>query len=157
MPLTTFFSVALSVAVAASPAPLPRLIVSLQRQDPGKIIVRVENAASKPLALGARTFLSLSLQADAAPVYWAEVNTPKLPTVSTPMLLAGKQKRNVPLELRALLWSPDRSGLGAGHTLARGVRPGQYQLQVQIIDERGASWISGGLPITVLQGGGIAR
>lgn len=150
-------SVAVSVALAASPPPLPRLILSLQKGGSGKLTVRVENVSDQPVVLGGRTYLALlSGTPDAqVPVFWAEVNTETLPTTSRPMRLAAKQKTDVPLDLRAVLWSPDRSGLGAGHTLALGVRPGQYELQVQIVDEREAWWRSGGIPITVSQGGGV--
>jgi hypothetical protein len=44
--------------------------------------------------------------------------------------------------------------MGPGHTLARGVPPGDYALQVQIVDERGAWWRSGEVAITVSRGGG---
>ena len=74
---------------------------------------------------------------------------------STPMNLAGKQKIEVRLDLRSVLWSPDRSGMTAGHTLARGVPPGEYELQLQMTDERGAWWRSGGLKLKVSPGGGL--
>jgi hypothetical protein len=159
LPAGVFLSVAVSVAVTASPAALPRLILSLEKGRPGKVTVRIENVSNQPLALDARTYLALlkgTPEGAQAPVYWAEVNAPGLPTASSPMSLAGRTKMSVPLDLRAVLWSPDRSGLTAGHTLSRGVRPGEYELQVQIVDERGAWWRSGGVPIKVLQGGGVS-
>ena len=110
------------------------------------------------MVLAARTYFALSSERSdgvQVPVYWAEVTTLALPTTSRPMRLAARQKLDVPLDLRSVLWSPDRSGLGAGHTLARGVRPGDYELQVQMVDEREAWWRSGGIPITVSQGGGV--
>ena len=158
MPAGVVLSVAVSVALAASPPALPRLILSLQKGAPGKLTVRVENVGNQPLVLAGRTYLALSSErSDGAqvPVYWGEVTALALPTTSRPMRLAARQKLDVPLDLRSVLWSPDRSGLGAGHTLARGVRPGDYELHVQIIDEREASWRSGGIPITVSQGGGV--
>jgi hypothetical protein len=155
-----FLPLAVSVAVAASPAALPRFVISLEKGRPGKVTVRIENVSHQPLALDARTYLALvkddTPEGPQVPRYWAEVNAPGLPTASTPMRLAGRKKMSVPLDLRAVLWAPDRTGLSAGHTLARGVRPGEYELQVVIIDERGAWWRSGGVPMKVLQGGGIA-
>jgi hypothetical protein len=160
MPVGVVLSVAVSVALAASPSPpaLPRLILSLQKSAPGKLTVRVENVGKQPLVLVGRTYLALlSERFDGAqvPVYWGEVTTLALPTTSRPMRLAARQKLDFPLDLRAVLWSPDRSGLGPGHTLARGVRPGDYELQVRLVDEREAWWQSGGIPITVSQGGGV--
>ena len=158
MPAGVVLSVAVSVALAASPPAVPRLILSLQKGGPGKLTVRVENVGNQPLVLAGRTYLALSsARSDGAqvPVYWGEVTALALPTTSRPMRLAARQKLDVPLDLRAVLWSPDRSGLGAGHTLARGVRPGDYELQVRLVDEREAWWQSGGIPITVSQGGGV--
>ena len=154
-----FLSLAVSVAVAASPAALPRFVISLEKGRPGKVTVRIENVSHQPLALDGRTYLALvkddTPEGAQVPLYWAEVNAPGLPTASTPMHLAGRKTLNVSLDLRAVLWAPDRTGLTAGHTLARAVRPGEYELQVQIVDERGAWWRSGGVPIKVLPGGGV--
>jgi hypothetical protein len=157
-PAGVIVSVAVSVAVAASPPALPRLILSLQKSAPGKLTVRVENVGKQPLVLAGRTYLALTSERSdgvQVPVYWGEVTTLALPTTSRPMRLAARQKLDVPLDLGAVLWSPDRSGLGAGHTLARGVRPGDYEIQVQMVDEREAWWQSGGIPIKVSQGGGV--
>jgi hypothetical protein len=145
-------------AVAASPSASPRVVLSLAKGSRGAITVKVENVSDQPMVLGARTYLALSrVTAEGAqePTYWAEVNAPRLPQPSTPLRLAGKQKVEVPLDLRSVLWSPDRSGMTAGHTLARGVPPGEYELQLQMTDERGASWRSGGLTLKVSPGGGL--
>jgi hypothetical protein len=145
-------------AVAASPSSSPRVVLSVAKGTRGTITVKVENVSGEPMALAARTYLALSrATAEGAqePLYWAEVNSPRLPQPSTPLRLAGKQKVEVPLDLRSVLWSPDRSGMTAGHTLARGVPPGEYELQLQMTDERGASWRSGGLTLKVSPGGGL--
>src|ERR1700704_6467523 len=147
----------LLAAVAASPTASPRLILSIEKGTQGAITIKVENVSSQPMALGPRTYLALSrVPADGGqePMYWAEVNAPRLPQPSTPMSLAGKQRIEVRVDLRSVLWSPDRSGMTAGHTLARGVPPGEYELQLQMTDERGAWWRSGGLKLKVSPGGG---
>jgi hypothetical protein len=147
-----------SSAVAASPSSSPRVVLSIAKGTRGTITVKVENVSGEPMALAARTYLALArATAEGAqePLYWAEVNSPRLPQPSMPLRLAGKQKMEVPLDLRSVLWSPDRSGMTAGHTLARGVPPGEYELQLQMTDERGASWRSGGLTLKVSPGGGL--
>jgi hypothetical protein len=144
--------------VAARPSASPRVVLSLTKGARGAITVKVENVSDQPIALEARTYLSLSrVTAEGAqePMYWAEVNAPRLPQPSMPLRLAGKQRMEVPLDLRSVLWSPDRSGMTAGHTLARGVIPGEYEIQLQMIDERGAWWRSGGLTVRVSAGGGL--
>lgn len=157
MPMTLGVVLLLS-AVAASPSASPRVILSLEKGTRGTITISVENVSDQPMALGARTYLALSrVTAEGAqqPMYWAEVNSSRLPQPSIPLRLAGRQKIAVPLDLRSVLWSSDRSGMTAGHTLARGVPPGEYELQLQIADERGAWWRSGGLTVKVSQGGGL--
>jgi hypothetical protein len=150
-------SLVLAFAVASPPAVVPRLVVSLREASAAKVVVRVENAGHQPLVLGARTYLVLlkGSQGADSPAYWAEVDNPRLPTLSTPMRLAAKHTADVTLDLGSLLWSPDRSGVGPGQTLARGVPPGEYELQVRIVDEREAWWRSGDMPIKVSRGGGI--
>ena len=145
-------------AVAVSATASPRLILSVAKGSRGTITVKVENVSDQPVALEARTYLTLSrVTAEGAqePMYWAEVNAPRLPQPSLPLRLAGKQGMEMPLDLRSVLWSPDRSGMTAGHTLARGVLPGAYDLQLQVTNERGAWWRSGGLTVKVSAGGGL--
>jgi hypothetical protein len=145
-------------AVAASPSSSPRVVLSIAKGTRGTITVKVENVSGEPMALAARTYLALSrATAEGAqePLYWAEVDSPRLPQPSTPLRLAGKQKVEVLLDLRSVLWSQDRSGMTAGLTLARGVPPGEYELQLQMTDEREASWRSGGLTLKVSPGGGL--
>jgi hypothetical protein len=144
--------------VAASPSASPRVVLSLTKGTRGAITVKVENVSDQPVALEARTYLSLSrvtAQGAQEPMYWAEVNAPRLPQPSMPLRLAGKQRMEVALDLRSVLWSPDRSGMTAGHTLARGVLPGEYEIQLQMTNERGAWWRSGGLTVKVSAGGGL--
>ena len=145
-------------AAVASPTASPRLILSVEKGTRGTIAVRVENVSGQRMALAARTYLALSRatgEGTQEPAYWAEVNTSRLPQPSAPLSLAGKQRIEVRLDLRSLFWTPDRSGMTAGHTLARGVPPGEYELQLQITDERGAWWRSGGLTLKVLPSGGL--
>src|SRR6266540_4042951 len=144
--------------VAASPSASPRVVLTLAKGTRGAITARVENVSDQPVVLEARTYLTLArvtAQGAQEPMYWAEVNLPRLPQPSLPLRLAGKQRMEVPLDLRSVLWSPDRSGMTAGHTLARGVLPGEYELQLQMTDERGAWWRSGGLTVKVSSGGGL--
>lgn len=145
-------------AVAASPSASPRVVLSLAKGTRGAITAKVENVSDQPIALEARTYLSLSrVTAEGAqePTYWAEVNAPRVPQPSLPLRLAGKQRMEVPLDLRSVLWSPDRTGMTAGHTLARGVIPGEYELHLQMTNDRGAWWRSGGLTVKVSAGGGL--
>ena len=145
-------------AAAASPSASPRVVLSVAKSTRGTITVKVENVSDQPVALEARTYLTLARvtpEGAQEPMYWAEVNLPRFPQPSLPLRLAGKQRMEVPLDLRSILWSPDRSGMTAGHTLARGVLPGEYELQLQVINERGAWWRSGGLTVKVSAGGGL--
>jgi len=144
--------------VAASPSASPRVVLSLAKGTRGTITVKVENVSGQTMTLAARTYLVLSrvtAEGGREPMYWAEVNSSTLPQPSLPLRLAGRQTIEARLDLRAVLWSPDRSGMSAGHTLARGVPPGEYELQLQITDERAAWWRSGGLTVKVSQGGGV--
>ena len=144
--------------LAASPSASPRVVLSLTKGTRGAITARIENVSEQPIFLEARTYLSLSrvtAQGAEEPTYWAEVNAPRLPQPSIPLRLAGKQRMEVPLDLRSVLWSPDRSGMTAGHTLARGVLPGAYELQLRMTDERGAWWQSSGLAVKVSGAGGL--
>ena len=144
--------------MAARPSASPRILLSLAKGTRGAITVKVENVSDQPIALEARTYLSLSrVTAEGAqePMYWAEVSAPRLPQPSLPLRLAGKQRVEVPLDVRSVLWSPDRSGMTAGHTLARGVLPGEYELLLQVTNERGAWWRSGGLTVKVSASGGL--
>jgi len=151
-------SLVLAFAAASPSPPLPRFVLSLREASAASFTVKVENAGDQPLVLGARTYLVLTRGGPGpdAPAYWAEIATSKLPTPSTPMRLAARQAVDVPLDLGSLSWSPDRLG-GAGHTLARAVPPGEYEVQVRIVDERGAWWTSGGIAIKVSRGGGVGK
>ncbi len=151
-------SVMAASAVAASPSASPRVVLTLAKGTRGAITAKVENVSDQPVALEARTYLTLArVTAEGAqePMYWAEVSAPKLPQLSEPLRLAGKQRMEVPLDLRSVLWSPDRSGMSAGHTLTRGVLPGEYELKLEMTNERGAWWRSGGLKVKVSPNGGL--
>jgi hypothetical protein len=121
--------------------------------------VNVENMDPRPLVLAAHTYLVLlDAPGDSpqAPRYWAELKVAGLPTPSAPLEMTGRQRVRLSLEPGSVVWAPDRTGIGAGHPLARAVPPGEYELQVQIVDERGAWWRSTGLPVRVSRGGSFA-
>jgi hypothetical protein len=145
--------------LGAAADPVPRLVLALHKAPSGKLALEVENAGAQPLVLSARTYLVL-LDPDTggaqAPRYWAEIKTPGLPSSSTPMKMTGRQRVRLTLEVGALMWTPDRSGMSAGHPLARAVPPGEYELQVQIVDERDVWWRSSGVPVRISRGGGLA-
>ena len=144
--------------LAAASQPVPRLVLSLQKPTLGNLAVDVENVGARPVVLAAHTYLVL-LDAPAdrpqAPRYWAELKMTGLPTVSAPMEMTGRQRVRLLLDPDSVVWAPDRSGISAGHPLARAVPPGEYELQVQIVDERGAWWRSNGVPVRVSRGGGL--
>jgi hypothetical protein len=144
--------------LGAAPEAVPRIVLLLQKPALGKVAVDVENAGSRPLVLAARTYLVL-LDAPSdrpqAPRYWAELNVPGLPSSAAPMKMTARQRVRLPLDPGGASWAPDRTGISPGHSLAHAVPPGAYELQVQIVDERGAWWVSSGLPVTVSRGGGL--
>jgi len=136
----------------------PRLVLSLHKATSGKLDLDVENAGAQPLVLAGRTYLVLldpETGSAQAPRYWAEMKTRGLPSSSAPMEMTGRQRVRLTLDPVSLTWTPDRSVIGAGHSLARGVRPGEYELQVQIVDEREVWWRSSGVPVKVSRGGAL--
>ena len=144
--------------LGAAADPVPRLVLSLHKAASGDLALDVENAGAQPLVLPARTYLVLldpDTGAAQAPRYWAELKAPGLPSSSTPLKMTGRQRVRLTLDLGALLWTPDRSGMSAGLSLGRAVRPGEYELQVQIVDERDVWWRSSGVPVRVSRGGGL--
>jgi len=145
--------------VGAPPQPVPRLVFSLQKAAPGKFSIDVENISPQPLVLAGRAYLVL-LDAPGdrpqAPQYWADLKVAGLPTSSSPMQMTGRQRLRLSLDPGSAVWSEDRSGFSADHPLARAVPPGEYELQVQIVDEREAWWRSNGVTVKVSRGGGLA-
>ena len=144
--------------LGAAPEVLPRLVLSLQKGVLGKVAVDVENVSPRPLVLGARTYLVLldpPSDSPQAPRYWAELRVVGLPSSSAPMEMTGRQRVRLSLDPGSVVWASDRSGMSAGRPLARAVPPGEYELQVQIVDERGAWWRSSGVPVKVSRGGGL--
>lgn len=145
-------------ALVAGPEALPRIVLSLQKSVPGKVVVNVENVSPQPLVLAARTYLVLlgtPSETPQAPRYWGEVKVVGLPSSLAPMALTGRQRVQLSLDPSSLLWASDRSSISTGRPLAHAVPAGEYELQVQIVDERGAWWRSGGVPIKVSRGGGV--
>jgi hypothetical protein len=142
-----------------APEPVPRLVLTLQKPSPGKLVVNVENMGPRRLVLAAQTYLVLmdapGGDSPQEPRYWAELKMAGLPTLSAPLEMTGRQRVRLSLDFGSAVWAPDRSGIGAGLPLARAVRPGEYELQVQIVDERGALWRSSGLPVRVSRGGSL--
>jgi hypothetical protein len=146
------------LVLGAAADPAPRLVLSLRKPAAGKLAVDIENADPRPVVLTARTYLVL-LDAPSdrpqAPRYWAELKVAGLPNVSAPMEMTGRQRVRLSLDPSSASWAEDRSGMSAAHPLARAVPPGDYELQVQIVDERGAWWRSSGVPVRVSRGGGL--
>jgi hypothetical protein len=144
-------------AIAAPPEAVPRIVISMQKGDGAKLVVEVENASPERLVLAARTYVVLLDPSDGpqAPRYWGEVKATALPSASAPMELAGRKRLRLSLDPTAVQWAPDRTGLSPSRPLARAVPPGEYELQVQIIDERGAAWPSSGIKVKVSRGGGL--
>lgn len=74
----------LAGSVVASPSPPPnRLVLSLQKGEPGKLAVRVENASSEAVVLTGHSYLSLVNDRDQDPQrlsYWAELGVDTLPS-----------------------------------------------------------------------------
>jgi hypothetical protein len=144
--------------LGAGPEPVPRLVLSLQKAALGKVAVDIENVSPRPLALDGRTYLVLldaPSDSPQAPRYWAELRVVGLPSSSARMEMTGRQRVRLSLDPGSAVWAPDRSGMSAGRSLARAVRPGEYELQIQIVDERGAWWRSSGVSVRVSRGGGL--
>jgi len=144
--------------LGAAPELVPRLVLSLQKAALGKVTVDVENVSPRPLVLDARTYLVLldsPSDRPQAPRYWAELKVAGLPSSSAPMEMTGRQRVRLSLDPGSVVWAPDRTGLSAGRPLARAVPPGEYELQIQIVDARDAWWRSSGVAVKVSRGGGL--
>jgi hypothetical protein len=143
--------------LGASLSDTPRMVVSLSKGTARKVLVRIENVNSESLALSATTYLAL-LKPDAPdqhmPLYWAKVQDPGVPNRS-PLMLMGLKSSTVQLDPRSLSWSRDRTGLSLEQPIGRIVAPGDYELQVQIVDEKERWWRSGELLVKVSPKGDV--
>jgi len=149
----------LAGSVVASPSPEPtRLVFSIQKGEAGRLVVRVENASPNAVALKAHTYLTLLNDRDEDPQrlsYWALLSVERLPAPAKPMRLGHRKTRLVQLSTGGLLWATDRLAIGGQQPLGRVVLPGDYKLQLQVVDEAGMWWRSGELPATVSAAGGL--
>ena len=150
-----------AVLVALLGAPLnatPRVVVSMAKGTAAKVAIRIENASSQDMALSATTYLAL-LKPDSPdqhmPLYWAKVEDQGVPTTGKPLRLTGRKISTVHVDPRSLSWSRDRTGLEPEQPIGRVVVPGDYELQVQIVDGEQHWWRSGELPVTVSANGGF--
>ncbi len=129
----------------------PRIIVSLAKGTGGKITVRVENAGPHATVLLATTYVAL-LKAESSerhrPLYWAQLAAHGVPTKSQALRLTGRGTSTVEVDPSSLSWSRDRTGV-SGEPLRRVVLPGDYELQIQIVDEEGQWWRSRELAVSV--------
>jgi hypothetical protein len=136
----------------------PRVVVSLAKGTGAKVSIRIENARSQDMALSATTYLAL-LKPDAPdqhmPLYWAKVEDQGVPTTAQPLRVTGRKSSTVHVDPRSLSWSRERTGLVPEQPIGRVVLPGDYELQVQIVDEQQHWWRSGELPVTVSANGGL--
>jgi hypothetical protein len=145
------------LALANPPSPSPRLLVSLHKRAPGTIAAAVENAAPRPLAITARTYLTLLRRKEGAPedpLYWAEIEATRLPSRSAPAQFKPRERIEVSLDLGRLTWAASRD-LEVAKPLSRAVPPGDYSLQLQVFDESGNAWQSASLPVTVTRSGAL--
>jgi hypothetical protein len=138
--------------------PSPRILVSLGKRSPAAVVVTIENLAPRPLVLPARTYLTLHAAEEGEPGpprFWAEVTKSPLPTPSHPMRLGPRERIEIALDLGALTWAADRSGLAVAQPVARAAPPGAYELQVQVVDDDDHWWRSSGVPARVARGGAL--
>src|SRR5258707_14594640 len=87
-------------AVAASPSASPRVVLSVVKSTRGAITVKVENVSEQPVALEARTYLTLprgTAEGAQEPMYWAEVDAPRLPQPAPARRPAGKKRGGGPV------------------------------------------------------------
>ena len=148
----------LAGSVVGSPSPQPnRLVFSLQKGEAGKLAVRVENASRSAVALTAHAYLTLlnDREADQQRLsYWALLSVDTLPTPAKAMRLGARKTQLVQLSPGGLLWAEDRLAI-AQQPLGRIVLPGDYKLQLQVVDESGMWWRSEELPARVSAAGDL--
>jgi hypothetical protein len=134
----------------------PRVVVSLAKGAAGKVAVRIENASEQAIALSATTHLAL-LEAEPPeqhrPLYWAKLEARGVPTNTQALRLVGLGSATVEVDPRSLSWSQDRTGLSPDQPFRRVVPPGNYELQVQIVDDEEHWWRSRELPVSVSASG----
>ena len=113
---------------------------------------------SQDMILSATTYVAL-LKLDSPdqhmPLYWAKVEDQGVPATTRPLRLAGQKSSTVHVDPRSLSWSRDRSGLVPEQPIGRVVLPGDYELQIQIVDEQEHWWRSRELPVTVSANGNL--
>jgi hypothetical protein len=150
-----------TVLVALLGAPLhaaPRVVVSLAKATGRTVAIRIENAGSQEMALSATTYVAL-LKPDAPdqhmPLYWAKLEDQGVPTTTRPLRLAGRRSSTAHVDPRSLAWSRDRGGLTLELPIGGVVLPGDYELQVQIVDEQQHWWRSAELPVSVSTNGDL--
>ena len=148
----------LLTAVGATQTQAPRLVVSIEKVAVNELAIQIKNVAPYPLVVSARTYLVL-LQATAdgsrMPVHWAELKMQGLPGPTAAFHLGPSATSKIRVAPRSLLWAPDRLGMALEQPLARQVPPGEYGLQVQILDEREMWWRSNELPAAITASGGL--
>ena len=150
-----------SGSVALLGAPLnatPRVVVSVAKGTVGRVAIRIENASSQDMALSATTYVAL-LKADSPdrhrPLYWAKVEDQGVPTAARPLRVTGRQSSTVHVDPHASLLVSRPLWTRAGTAYRTVVLPGDYELQVQIVDEQEHWWRSGELPVTVSANGNL--
>lgn len=71
------------------------------------------------------------------------------------MTLGPRKTHVVQLSTGGLLWAADLLAIGGQQPLGRVVLPGDYKLQLQVVDEAGMWWRSEELTVTVSAAGGL--
>lgn len=136
----------------------PRVVVTVAKGTAANVSIRIENASSQDIVLSATTYVAL-LKLDSPdqhmPLYWARVEDQGVPSTTRPLRLTGRKSSTVHVDPRSLSWARDRSGLVPEQPIGRVVPPGDYELQIQIVDEQEHWWRSRELPVTVSSNGNL--
>jgi hypothetical protein len=134
----------------------PRIVVSLTKGAAGKVAVRIENVGPQPIALSATTYVAMLKWESPerhTPLYWAKLEAHGVPTSLQALSLIGLGSSTVEVDPCSLTWSRDRTGLSPEQPLRRVVPPGDYELQLQIVDDQEHWWRSGELLVFVSANG----
>ncbi len=135
----------------------PRIVVSLTGSSHDRVAIRIENAASQKITLSATTYLVL-LKAEPperhSELYWAPLEVRGVPTRAQPLRLAGLAESRVEVDPHSLSWSAER-GLSLGRPFRYVVPPGEYEMQIQVLDEEERRWRSGELRVSVSATGSL--